>query len=682
MSRLLATKDVSGRNVLYPQGFFTVGDGTVPEISSRRLGNADYRGPESRNVERKFTSDHGGLASNEVTFPSIKCAIQASTPTNCLGGQSPLAAVVDAPTYNLQILGSNEVVFADSFGNTSNPLSTSMDEGINTISTKVFGNAYLSSTIPLDQTYSVTITAPSSPFSIVLLRHDGQAIVQAIRYIDISLPPNVKALIQLSPQGVTTLAYDSDGNGTFDTPVNPTINVTGTQAQDIEPPLLHINETVQGGNSRIDLDATDAGTGVQKIMYSLNGTTFLQYSGPLTLNAATTPTIYAFADDNVFNRSGLVTHNLTASNLGFTVGGPEAALTGQAINASFNAPSGRPTDDWIGLFTVGSLNSAYVAKVYTNGLTSGNLQFIAPNQPGTYEFRYLINDGFSSVAVSSTFNVTTINRTLFDYDADGKADLSVRRQTDNTWYLLRGTAGYMSMTFGVDGDLMVPADYDGDSKTDVAMFRPSTGQWFIFNIGSQTFQTYSWGASGDLPVPADHDGDGKADLVVFRQSDGTWYRRLSNNTFSNVGFGVAGDKPVVGDFDGDGKADIGVFRPSDNNWYILKTTAGYFVQTWGEAGDIPVPADYDGDGKTDVSVWRPSTGQWFRIQSTVGFGVLNWGVNGDKPIPADYDGDRKADVAVFRPSNWTWYIIGSTNGQLIQSFGQNGDLPTEGAFIY
>ena len=273
--------------------------------------------------------------------------------------------------------------------------------------------------------------------------------------------------------------------------------------------------------------------------------------------------------------------------------------------------------------------------------------------------------------------------TLFDYDADVRADLSVWRQSEGNWYVLRGTAGYMVMTFGVPGDLLAPADYDGDAKTDIAVFRPSSGTWFMFNSGSQTFTTVGWGANGDVPVPADHDGDGKADLVVFRQSTGQWFTRFSlNNSFSTVGFGVAGDKPVVGDFDGDGKADIAVWRPTDNNWYILKTGFGFFVQTWGQTGDIPVPADYDGDGKTDVAVFRPSTGQWFRIQSTAGFDTIGWGVNGDKPIPADYDGDGKADVAVFRPSNGTWYIVGSTAGIIQTAFGQNGDLPTQGAFIY
>ncbi len=272
--------------------------------------------------------------------------------------------------------------------------------------------------------------------------------------------------------------------------------------------------------------------------------------------------------------------------------------------------------------------------------------------------------------------------TLWDYDGDGRSDLSVRRPTDNVWYLLQGTAGYTAQQFGEAGDRITPADYDGDGKTDVAVFRPATGTWFVFASQSQTFQQFGWGANGDLPVPTDRDNDGKADLVVFRPSNNTWYTRYANGTFATTEFGVAGDKPLVGDFDADGIGDIALFRPSNNNWYIIKSSLGFFIQTWGEAGDIPVPADFDGDGATDQGVFRPSTGQWFLSRTTDGFGSQNWGQAGDIPIAADYDGDGKADVAVFRPTNGTWYIVNSSTGQLIQQFGQAGDVPTQSAYIY
>ncbi len=661
------------------------GDGTVPEVSSRRFGLRDYRGP--RNIERRFdNTNHGDLASTGITFSSILCAVQANDPTNCLDGQSPLAPAVDYPFYNLRITGPNSVVLADSFGNTSDSLNSSIDEGITTIATDVASNASFSSTIPLDQTYGATITVPNSPISISVLKNDGQSIAQAIRYADISLPPNVLALIQLSPQGVTTLAYDSNGDGTFDTLVNPTINVTGTQAQDIEAPLLFVNETVQGGSSRIDLEATDTGTGVQRIMYSLNGTTFQQYTTPLTLNPAVTPTIYAYADDNVFNRTGLVTHNLTASNAGFSVGGPSSAPAGGQATASWNAPTGRPVDDWIGLFRNGTLNSSYVAKQYTNGTTSGNLNFVVPNQPGTYEFRYLLSDGFTSVAASSPFTVGTVVRTPFDFDGDSKSDLSIFRPAQGEWWVSKSSnGGNFATQFGTSTDTVVPADFTGDGKTDVAYWRPTTGFWYVLRSEDFTFYAFPFGAGGDVPVPADFDGDGKADAGVFRPSAATWYISRSSGGTTIQQFGLTTDKPVPADYDGDGKADLAVYRPTGANgaeWWISKSSGGTFATQFGSSTDKAVPADYTGDGKADIAFWIPSTGQWFILRSEdLTYYAFPFGGSGDAPVPGDYDGDGKTDAAVFRPSNSTWYANRSTAGVLIQQFGQAGDLPLPNAYV-
>ncbi len=286
--------------------------------------------------------------------------------------------------------------------------------------------------------------------------------------------------------------------------------------------------------------------------------------------------------------------------------------------------------------------------------------------------------------IGQTFTVSQsgINSTAFDYDGDGRADLAVVRPANNTWYLLRGTAGFTAMQFGEAGDRMVPADYDGDGKTDVAVWRPSNGRWYIYMSQTQTFEQFGWGQDGDLPVPTDRNNDGTADLVIYRPSNNTWYTRFSNGTFHTFQFGVAGDKPMLGDFDGDGIGDVALFRPSNNNWYIIKSSLGFFIQTWGEAGDIPLTGDFDGDGATDQAVFRPSTGQWYLSQTTAGFSVRNWGQAGDIPVPADYDGDGKTDIAVFRPSTGIWYLVQSTDGILYLPFGQDGDLPTKAAFVY
>lgn len=284
-------------------------------------------------------------------------------------------------------------------------------------------------------------------------------------------------------------------------------------------------------------------------------------------------------------------------------------------------------------------------------------------------------------------------RTAFDYDGDGRADLSVFRPAVgpngfSLWYVQRSQAGYTFEEWGIGADIPAPADYDGDGRTEIGVFRPSTGTWYHFNLVTRAFTQVQWGEPGDVPVPADHDGDGKADLVLYRPSNGMWYRHLSTSTgtyattFSVFQFGTVEDKPQVGDFDGDGRADLAVFRPSNNTWYFRKTTDGFTSQIWGTAGDMSVPADYDGDGRSDVAVWRPSTGQWYVVNSSNNSIVVRtWGIAGDKPSAADYDGDGKTDLAVFRPSNATWFISGSTAGMNQKQFGQNDDLPTPNAFV-
>lgn len=61
-----------------------------------------------------------------------------------------------------------------------------------------------------------------------------------------------------------------------------------------------------------------------------------------------------------------------------------------------------------------------------------------------------------------------VQRNLFDFDGDGRADVSVFRPSNGNWYLSRSTAGFQSVQLGVSSDITAAADYDGDWKTDVA----------------------------------------------------------------------------------------------------------------------------------------------------------------------------------------------------------------------
>ncbi len=275
----------------------------------------------------------------------------------------------------------------------------------------------------------------------------------------------------------------------------------------------------------------------------------------------------------------------------------------------------------------------------------------------------------------------------FDYDGDGKTDLSIFRPTVGEWWHLRSSDGSNgAVQFGSSSDKLIPADYTGDGKTDVAVWRPSTGDWFVLRSEDFSYFAFPFGSNGDTPVPADYDADGKADAAIFRASTQTWYIHNATTGGTNIiTFGASADKPVVADYDGDGKADVAVYRASGglSEWWIRRSSdTGVFAAQFGNATDKAVQGDYTGDGKADIAVWRPASGDWLVLRSEdFSYFSFIFGASTDLPVHGDYDGDGKFDAAVFRPSNATWYVQRSTAGTLIQQFGIGGDLPTPNAFV-
>ena len=65
--------------------------------------------------------------------------------------------------------------------------------------------------------------------------------------------------------------------------------------------------------------------------------------------------------------------------------------------------------DWIGLYTVGSADTAYLWYAYTNGATSGTLHTTAQGAAGTqFQFRYFLDNGYTKEATSNTGTATAI----------------------------------------------------------------------------------------------------------------------------------------------------------------------------------------------------------------------------------------------------------------------------------
>ncbi len=207
-----------------------------------------------------------------------------------------------------------------------------------------------------------------------------------------------------------------------------------------------------------------------------------------------------------------------------------------------------------------------------------------------------------------------------DFNHDGRQDLAVSDQQNNTVDILLGSAGggfvsSGSYATGSRPSTLVAIDFNGDKKMDLAVVTAGSGTISVLlGNGDGTFGTrrdYPVGENAAGLVAADFNGDGRTDLATVSTKDSGVAILLGDG---NGNFEVQALVPVASaptgligaDLNGDGKTDLITCNDTFSNSAItvlLSKGDGTFTQIASQAPYYQTAlaaGDFNHDGNLDV----------------------------------------------------------------------------------
>lgn len=292
---------------------YTRGDGTVPVVSASRMSGSINLNTEGAHIytPTQGSREHTGLTQNSCVLNAIITILNNQGASGCINTlmQDSQSLNVDkglSAGHYVLAEGIAAVVIQDTLGNSLTTNDGTLSQPIPDVAYTPISNRAHAAVFPDDQTYTVSWRAGDMPMRVSFLHGTGDTNDRSVQFVDIGLPIGTLLTLTLNPLQSPVLQYDSNGDGAVDSIIAPTADNLGALANDIEPPSLNIAVGGPVTARSVTLTASDA-SGVQRIMYSFDGTSYQIYSGPFQVDATAAPTIYAFADDMVANRTSLLT---------------------------------------------------------------------------------------------------------------------------------------------------------------------------------------------------------------------------------------------------------------------------------------------------------------------------------------------------------------------------------------